>query len=415
MDITPQHQHYTSMNPQPRLLHHEAGLYTINVCNSATPSQLFPSRACCKSYRQPGAESQRELRVLQALQELNLQGLHTTQYLYHYLSHGRLVLYFDAFDGLLSEKIAPGEPLFGEKAVWHCVYTLAKTLSTLHAHGLYHRNVSSKAIFQRNGDFYLGNFDDAIELPNGMSNVTGTLRDKECLSPQIEEAMRQGSDFTYGQTKKEDAWGLGCVALEMATGKHVRLEQLFSLPDPQKEIDGYIEQNMRNYSVYLRTVIKTLLRVDHHCRPEMDFYCTQVLALYYRESSCEVCRQPLRMVWTCEHLLCDRCYFDYLRLHRSRNQLRYCDCDESVDEELMRSYSIKVRLMHVGLLQRKQPCVTEDCPGEYEVLVGGDCPEPHFHHCDHCGQSYCSFCHCPKPHQLFGKARPCVVFNSHRK
>lgn len=413
-------KHFRSMLPEETIFR-KPDCYYIQRVRSPEAHSTFPSTALRKKYLIRGPDVEREMRVLRMINELQLQGLQTTQYLYHVISKGFIYLYFDDFDCVLSNRIGHGKEVFSEMEIWHHMYTLSRTLSVLHAVNLYHRNLNPESIFMRGDEVFIGNYDDSIELPNGVSVLQATLKGSpEFLSPQI-ALMREHPDmYTYGWMRKEDAWGLGQVLLYMATFcNNTKLQTLFpsqnrTFEQSQEQISAYVwsQLHSRNYSHYLADAILALLQVDHDQRPSLQDFFHQVLPNFYHETSCLDCHVSVRKVWTCPHILCDNCHFKYLYKHQEAYRIKHCSCRGEVDRDLMRLMPIRSKRMAYGIKQIAQPCLNNMCEAQHPVLKGRSGSLKTYYVKCSCGISFCSFCKRVTKHSVIGVARLCNQFNT---
>jgi serine/threonine protein kinase len=392
--------------------------YCIKRVRSPAAHSTFPGTAFRKQYLVRGPEVETEMRILMMIKKLQWQGLQTTQYLHHIISDGVLYLFFDAFDCVLSTRIDHWNEVLSEKEIWHHMYTLSRTLSVLHEANLYHRNLTPDSIYMRGDEVFIGNYDDGIELPNGVSVLQATIRGSvDFLSPQTALVREHPETYTYGWMKKEDAWGLGLILLGMATfRKNKELQKLFPSPNrtfeqSQVEISRYVRSRLQGrYSHYLADAILALLQVDHDQRPSPQEFFHRVLPNFYHEANCLGCHVSLRMVWTCPHILCDNCHFEYLHKHQQTYKLKHCSCSGDVDQDLMLLMPNRSRLMTCGIKQITQPCKNMMCQAEHPVLKGRiGSLKPYYIRCS-CGISFCSFCKRDEKHSVLGIAKLCDKF-----
>jgi len=403
----------------------EEATYRIFRCESPVVSPIYPPVVFRKQYKVKNVDVEMEKRLLLLMGRMNLPNVQTTRYIYHHISGGFLYLYFDAFECVLSSRISQGRRKYEEMVLWHHFFTLSQTLSTLHQVNLYHRNLSPKAIFERGEELFIGNFDDGIELPNGVSVLQATRRDNLAFhSPQMVLVQEHPDMYTYGWAKKEDAWALGRVMLEFAILSTDHAEQLLgmfpsehkSMEQSQTEVSQYVQSKLQGrYSHYLTEAILALLQVDHERRPNLQDFFHSILPRFYHETTCLQCGVPVRKVWPCPHILCDKCHFTYLREHEQANQMKHCTCPVNIDEALIRLLPEQSRFMACGIMHLKEPCENISCNVWHKLTnIKDEHIVPRYIQCD-CGDSYCSFCHRRKKHTVLRLEVVCGKFSTNSK
>jgi len=392
--------------------------YTIKRIQEAEPFNGGMRSVCRKKYRVNRAETGREIQFLKLLQRLNLQDIQTIRYIRDYMSKdGFLCFDFDSFDCVLSSVLGQGQVKFEEMALWHHFLTLCKTLFVLQGRNLYHRNLTSHSIFMREGELYIGNFDDAIELPD-------EVWEEQAYGPLNTDFPRPAHPemYQYGWVVKEESWALGKVLLDMATlsTKEKKLQHLFpsrrrNMEQSQFKISKYVQSRLQGrYSHYLTEAILALLQVDHERRPSLQDFFHFILPRFYHETTCLQCGVPVRKVWPCPHILCDKCHFMFMKGSWEAYRVKHCSCEIVIDEALIRLLPEHSRFMAYGIMDLRQPCVNKSCSAMHlftKMRKNGKL-KPEYIMCS-CRASYCPYCficHNDESHIIAGKNMGCALF-----
>jgi len=269
----------------------------------------------------------------------------------------------------------------------------------------------------REGELYIGNFDDAIELPN---EVLG----ERAYGPLNTEFPRPPDQkmYQYGWVVKEESWALGKVLLDMATlsAKEKKLQHLFpsehkSMEQSQTDVSQYVKSRLQGrYSHYLTEAILALLQVDHERRPSLQDFFHSILPRFYHETTCLQCGVPVRKVWPCPHILCDKCHFMFMKGSRGEYRVKHCTCPGDIDEALIRLLPEHSRFMACGIMELMQPCVDKSCSAMHLFIrkrPNGELKLKYIN-CD-CGASYCPYCFICKndeSHIIAGVNQGCALF-----
>lgn len=379
---------------------HRTEFYIIErLLKSTSNSSEFCFR---KKYLKPEAKAEKEIQFLKLLLQLDLEGAQTIHFIKNKWSSDRRYqcCYFDNFDYVLSSKIGQAKLILGEMDYWHHFYTLSQTLFILHGRNLYHRNLTSRALFVRGEELYIGNFENAIELPNDVLEMTATEPPNEHC-PKV-------SDYKYKWVMKEDAWALGEVLFDMIRKPDTSENPSFSFPSEE-----YVRVNLQTrYSHYLTEAILILLQVDHERRPSPQDFFRFILPKFYHETACLQCGVQVRKVWPCPHILCDICHFQAMK---SSNRVVHCECSVVVDEALARLLPKRSQLLACGIMGLTQNCLSQTCQVQHSFTTkqkDGVSMMPQYIRC-RCGASYCpycSICNLPGDHIDFGVPRECIPF-----
>ncbi|XP_033099180.1 mitogen-activated protein kinase kinase kinase 4-like [Anneissia japonica] len=119
-------------------------------------------------------------------------------------------------DGTLGEA---AEDCLPEDMIRHYMYEIVTAVSVLHENGIIHRDIKGANIFlSSDGHLKLGDFGSAIKLssrqtlPGEISEYLGT---PAYMAPEV---IKQ-SEKKEGYGRASDIWSIGCVLIEMLTGK----------------------------------------------------------------------------------------------------------------------------------------------------------------------------------------------------
>ncbi|XP_071955279.1 mitogen-activated protein kinase kinase kinase 4-like isoform X2 [Antedon mediterranea] len=119
-------------------------------------------------------------------------------------------------DGTLGDA---AEECLPEDMIRHYMYEIVTAVSVLHERGIIHRDIKGANIFlSSDGHLKLGDFGSAIKLstrhtlPGEVSEYLGT---PAYMAPEV---IKQ-SEKKEGYGRASDIWSIGCVGIEMLTGK----------------------------------------------------------------------------------------------------------------------------------------------------------------------------------------------------
>ncbi|XP_049939411.1 mitogen-activated protein kinase kinase kinase 4 isoform X1 [Schistocerca serialis cubense] len=122
-------------------------------------------------------------------------------------------------EGTLESLVAATENGLPEGLIRRYTYQLLQAVKTLHDHGIVHRDIKSANIFLTGGGNHLklGDFGSAVKIkahttmPGELQGFVGT---QAYMAPEVFTKTDTG-----GHGRAADIWSLGCVVVEMASGK----------------------------------------------------------------------------------------------------------------------------------------------------------------------------------------------------
>ncbi len=160
-------------------------------------------------------------------------------------------------EGTIAEVAKAGLP---EEMVRRYAQEITVAISVLHEHGIVHRDIKGANVFlSSDGHVKLGDFGAAIKLQNSktmlgeLTTFTGTAA---YMAPEV---ITQTGKGKKGYGRAADIWSLGCVVIEMATGKRPWHEYDHEFPIIFKVGDGAIPYITDNISAECRHFLSKCL------------------------------------------------------------------------------------------------------------------------------------------------------------
>jgi hypothetical protein len=276
-----------------------------------------------------------------------------------------------------------------------------------------HRNISLDSLFLKGGELYLFHFDDCKRLGPNDTVQEATIRGAvNFLSPQAEAAQAGQLTLTYEVSRKDDVWGLGRTLLDM-TSLTVNLTLKTHYHRSQAEFEQHVTKIIGNsYSNVLKAAITGLLILDAGLRPDFETFYEWVKRVYHSQP-CGNCRNPVEMVWPCNHVLCFNCLHPKVAsvlLAPASSNPRICSCSCTIPEDFISLLPEKTQKIANLLLNRDRNCPRK-CGKVYSILIERNCRmQPHFVRCPNCNFGHCSYCDAPSEHKTLGISRMCPEF-----
>ncbi|XP_022089854.1 mitogen-activated protein kinase kinase kinase 4-like [Acanthaster planci] len=151
----------------------------------------------------------------------NFEGIRHASLVRYYgveIHREELLIFMEYCDeGTIAEVAKAGLP---EQMVRCYTQEITVAISFLHEHGIVHRDIKGANVFlSSDGHVKLGDFGSAIKLQNAktmrgeLTTFTGTAA---YMAPEVITQTGQGKK---GYGRAADIWSLGCVVIEMTTGK----------------------------------------------------------------------------------------------------------------------------------------------------------------------------------------------------
>lgn len=326
-------------------------------------------------------------------------GLAVPQRLHSVIAEGprRYALFMTCFDSVLAQAIhdrAAESRYWSEDEVLYQAIRLADTVAELHQARIIHRNITPDSVFLKDGEVYLGHFDDSKQIARGIEHVLQTLRGCELyLSPRVYAAARSADRSHYRDAMKDDVWGVGIVMLAMAALKNPdHLVSYFSLS--QSEFNRHVILMFGERCPNLSQVITKLLTLDDTRRPNILQVCA---ALRKVQRQCSQCQQlTTAWKWPCGHTICETCFGQYIRERIEQGQVvlscTVCQKRLPADYHLQRTNELRA-------CPYLTKCPNVDCDVQHWSFTfhNNAYPIAYLVNCE-CGRIYCSYCLAPRSH-----------------
>ncbi|XP_071800919.1 mitogen-activated protein kinase kinase kinase 4-like [Asterias amurensis] len=191
----------------------------------------------------------------------NFEGIRHPSLVHYYgveIHREELLIFMEYCDeGTIAEVAKAGLP---EEMVRRYAQEITVAISVLHEHGIVHRDIKGANVFlSSDGHVKLGDFGAAIKLQNTktmlgeLTTFTGTAA---YMAPEV---ITQTGKGKKGYGRAADIWSLGCVVVEMATGKRPWHEFDHDFPIIFKVGDGAIPYITDNISAECRDFLSKCL------------------------------------------------------------------------------------------------------------------------------------------------------------
>ena len=389
-------QHYRSFRA--KRIQHQRGFYSLNRCSFSTELPGHPLTAWVKIFDcDKDSEFHREESMLFHLNLLS-PGLAVPQRLHRVIDEKprRYFLFMTCFDTVLAQAVqerAAERRFWTENEILYQVTRLADTVSELHQARIIHRNITPDSVFLKDGEVYLGHFDDSKQIARGIEHVLQTLRGCEVyLSPRMYGAARSQNQSQYRDAMKDDVWGVGLVMLAMAALKKPdHLVSYFSLP--QTEFNRHVVMMLDGRCQNLVQVLTDLLTLDDTRRPNMQRVCA---ALRKVQRQCSQCNQlTTAWKWPCGHTICETCFGEYIRtmVEQGQTALLCTVCTQALPESYHSQRKNELLACPYPIKCRNIACSIK----HWSFSFHNNYPVAHLIVCE-CGSRHCSYCLALKGH-----------------